>query len=200
LKIEYTKDTISIEDKVISALDRFVLAFINLLEKYTDYVIVSGYVPILFGRSRGTEDIDILVRRFDKDAFTKFYDLLIKKSYYFLNPEDVHGLYEMLGEELGIRAAKKDTIIPNVELKFVKNDFDVFSIDKKVKVVLSSKKYLFISPLELEIPYKLYLGSDKDIEDAVYLWDIFSDKIDIVILNKFMKKLNVEGKKYGIGI
>ena len=85
-------------------------------------------------------------------------------------------------------------------MKFVKNDFDDFSIDKKVKVVLSGKKYLFISPLELEIPYKLYLGSDKDIEDAVYLWDIFSDKIDIVILNKFMKKLNVEGKKYGIGI
>ena len=200
MKIEYVRGKISIEDKVISALDRFVLGFINLLEKYTDYVIVSGYVPILFGRSHGTEDIDILVKHFDKDVFTKFYDLLIKKGYYFLNPKNVHGLYEMLGEGLGIRAAKKDTIIPNVELKFVKNDFDDFSIDKKVKVVLSGKKYLFISPLELEIPYKLYLGSDKDIEDAVYLWDIFSDKIDKVILNKFMKKLNVEGKKYGIGI
>jgi len=200
LKIEYTQDTISIEDKVISALDRFVLDFIHLLEKYTDYVIVSGYVPILFGRSRGTEDIDILIKRFDEDVFTQFYDLLIKKGYYFLNPEDSHGLYEMLCECLGIRAAKEDTIIPNVELKFVKNDLDDFSIGKKIKVMLSDKKYLFISPIELEIPYKLYLGSDKDIEDAVYLWGIFKDKIDLNILNRFMKKLNVDGREHGIGI
>lgn len=200
MKIEFTQDKISIEDKVISALDRFVLDFIRLLEKYTDYVIVSGYVPILFGRSRGTEDIDVLVKRFDETVFIRFYDSLIKKGYYFLNPEDVHGLYEMLGEGLGIRAAKKDTIIPNVELKFVKNDYDDFSVDKKVKVVLGDKKYLFISPIELEIPYKLYLGSDKDIEDAVYLWDIFKDKIDLTVLNRFMKKLNVSGVEHGIGI
>ena len=106
----------------------------------------------------------------------------------------------MFGEGLGIRAAKKDTIIFNVELKFVKNDIDDFSIGKKIKAVLGDKKYLFISHIELEIPYKLYHGSDKDIEDAVYLWGIFKDKVDLNILNKFMKKLNVDGKKYGIGI
>jgi len=200
LKIEYTQGAISIENKIISNLDRFVLDFIRILEKYTDYVIVSGYVPILFGRSRGTEDIDILVKHFDKDVFTQFYDSLIKKDYYFLNPEKVYGLYEMLCDGLGIRAAKKDTIIPNVELKFVKNDFDNFSLGKKVKVVLGGKKYLFISPVELEIPYKLYLGSDKDIEDAVYLWDIFKDKIDLTVLNRFMNKMNVDGMNYGIGI
>ena len=87
MKIVYKKDTISIENKIVSALDRFVFDFIRLLEKYTDYVIVSGYVSILFGRSRGTEDIEILIKRFDEHVFTKFYDLLIKKGYYFLNPE-----------------------------------------------------------------------------------------------------------------
>ena len=46
-------------DKEVNELDRFVVRFIRVLEKYSDYVIISGYVSILFGRSRATEDIDI---------------------------------------------------------------------------------------------------------------------------------------------
>lgn len=37
------------------------------------------------------------------------------------------------------------------------------------KKVIINKKTLFISALELEIPYKLFLGSSKDIEDALHL-------------------------------
>ena len=40
-------------DKVVNELDRFVFDFIKILEKQADYVIVSGYVAILYGRSRG---------------------------------------------------------------------------------------------------------------------------------------------------
>ena len=91
-----------------------------------------------------------------------------KLALYFLNPEDVSGLYEMLEEGLRVRIAKEDTIIPNIELKFVKDDFDNYAIDNRLEVVLG-EKHLFISPIELQIPYKLYLGGDKDIEDAMYL-------------------------------
>ena len=54
------------EDKVITALDTFVLDFIRILERYTDYVLVNGYVTILLGRARGTEDIDTLIPPMDK--------------------------------------------------------------------------------------------------------------------------------------
>jgi len=54
------KNVVVIENKVINALDEFVLNFVSILEKFTDYVIVSGYTAILFGRSRGTEDIDTI--------------------------------------------------------------------------------------------------------------------------------------------
>ena len=199
MELKYEPGKIKIENKVFTALDEFVSDFMKLLDGYTDYVIVSGYVVILFGRARGTEDIDTIIRYMDKDTFTSFYQRLSREGYYFLNPEDVNGLYEMLEEGLRVRIAKEDTIIPNIELKFVKDDFDRYSIDNRLEVVIG-EKHLFISPIELQIPYKLYLGSDKDIEDAVYLWDIFKGEIDVSLLGRFMKALNVRGKEYGIEV
>jgi len=98
-----------------------------------------------------------------------------------------------------VRIAKEDTIIPNIELKFVKDDFDNYAIDNRLEVVLG-EKHLFISPIELQIPYKLYLGGDKDIEDAIYLWDIFRGKIEVNRLRDFMNALNVRGEEYGIEV
>ena len=52
----------TIIEKELSNLDNFVHQFIGLLESLKiEYTIVSGYVSILLGRSRGTEDVDILI-------------------------------------------------------------------------------------------------------------------------------------------
>ncbi len=50
------------------------------------------------------------------------------------------------------------------------------------------------------IAFKLYLGSDKDIEDAVYLYDIFLEHLDKVKLKQYMNILKVRGKRYGIDV
>jgi hypothetical protein len=199
MELNYEDKKIIMENKVVTALDEFVLDFTSILGKYTDYVIVSGYVVILFGRARGTEDIDTIINSIEKPVFDSLYQVLTQKGYFFLNPEDVHGLYEMLEEGLGIRIAKEDTIIPNIELKVSKDRFDTYSLDNKLTVVMG-ENHVFVSPLELQIPYKLYLGSDKDIEDAVYLWDLFAEKIDKHLLKRFMKALHVTGDLYGIKI
>lgn len=199
MKLHHENRKIIMENKVITALDEFVLNFTTILRQYTDYVIVSGYVAILFGRARGTEDIDTIIKYMDKPVFLSLYQNLTRNRYYFLNPEDADGLYEMLEEGLGIRIAEEDTIIPNIELKFSKDDFDTYSLDNRLTVVMGESS-VFVSPMELQIPYKLYLGSDKDIEDAVYFWDIFEEKIDANLLKRFMKALHVEGDSYGIEI
>ena len=199
MELEYKKGSIYIKNKVITALDKFVLDFVKFLERCTEYTIVSGYVAILFGRARGTEDIDTLVARFDKNTFISFFKILVENNYYFLNSENANELYEMLEEGLAIRIARKNTVIPNIELKFVKDKFDRYSLENKIKVTINDY-HIFISPIELQIPYKLYLGSNKDIEDAIYLWDIFKEGIDLNLLKKFMDKLNVQGEKYGIKI
>ena len=55
-----SKNNIKI-DRELSELDIFTLDFINVLKKYTKYVLVSGYVSILLGRSRASEDIDVII-------------------------------------------------------------------------------------------------------------------------------------------
>lgn len=198
MEVEVKDRTIRLNHKTITQLDAFVLNFISHLERHVDYVIISGYIPILFGRTRGTEDVDIFIRNIDKKTFTSFYQEVISDEFYFLNPEDENGLFEMLTKRLAIRAAKKNTFIPNIELKFIKDDIDLFTIEKKINLILNNKHHMHISPIEVEIPYKLYLGSEKDIEDALYLWDIFKDYLDMSLIRRFMKELNVTGDEYGI--
>jgi len=62
----------------------------------------------------------------------------------------------------------------------VKDDFDRYSIDNRLEVVLGEKR-LFISPIELQIP-------------------IFRGKIEVNRLREFMKALNVRGEEYGIEV
>ena len=50
----------------------------------------------------------------------------------------------------------------------------------------------FIANIEEQIAYKLYLGSEKDIEDAVYLYEIFKENINVSLLDHFCRKLNIE--------
>lgn len=37
------------------------------------------------------------------------------------------------------------------------------------------KNLLYISPIEIQLAYKLFLGSEKDIMDAVYLYELFQN-------------------------
>jgi hypothetical protein len=198
MDITFEKGKLFMNNKVISDLDTFVLDFIQILKHYTEYVIVSGYISILLGRARGTEDIDILIPPLIKKKFFMFYEKLIEKKYVILNPENEYGLYSMLEDGLGIRIAGRDTVIPNIELKFIKNEFDFFSFKNKLQIIMDSKN-LYIPPFELQIPYKLYLGSPKDIEDALYLWDLSKNHVNKEIMQEFMQTLQVSGDRYGIG-
>ena len=107
MDIRYSGNRIQVSDKYLTLLDQFVLDFIRVLEPKTHYVIVSGYVAILFGRSRGTEDVAILISRLAKDTFRELHTALSERGYEFLNAEDADGLYDMLLNRRGIRIAKK---------------------------------------------------------------------------------------------
>ena len=53
----------------LSELDKTVLEFIDLLEKHGRYCIVSGYVAILLGMERPTQDVDVLAEIINPDEF-----------------------------------------------------------------------------------------------------------------------------------
>ena len=197
MDIQYSHGKIIVSQKYLTLLDLFVLDFIRILEPVTPYVIVSGYVAILFGRSRGTEDVDILIPPFEKEDFIKLHDALCESGFEFLNAEDASGLHDMLNKKMGIRIARKEQFIPNIELKFLKDEVDRLVLRDRLEVSLPDANF-FISPIGIQIAYKLYLGSQKDIEDALYLWEIFKEDLDHASLKKQMVIFKVRGDEYGI--
>ena len=179
----------------LSSLDRLVLKFVKALGRLEiDYVIVSGYIAILFGRSRNTEDVDLFIEEMPFEKFQRLWEQLYREGFECLNTPSAGEAYNAyLNEKLAIRFAEKGFIQPNFELKFPKTDLNYYSLENKVIVEIGGKR-LNTSRMELQIPFKLYLGSDKDIEDAIHLWEIFKGRLNMEVFNGFLKRLNVEEK------
>ena len=182
MEIEYGKGHISIS-RELSSLDKFVIDFINALDAASiKYVIVSGYVSILFGRTRGTEDVDIFI---EKPESPSFYALCERNPrFWIINTASEKEAYDMLIEGYGVRFAEKGKAIPNMEVKIGEMPLE------RISAAINGFK-LFISPIEIQIAYKFYLGSEKDIEDAVYLYELFKERLDRGALLQKCKELNV---------
>lgn len=176
-------------DKVLNKLDLLILDFVKILRKHSDYVLVSGYVSILFGRSRATEDIDLLVPKMPKKEFIALFDDLSKK-FECLNlskPEELYDDY--LCKNNAIRFSYKGKPIPNIEFKFAKTEIDYKALKQKITVKIQSKE-LLISCLELQIAFKeIVLGSDKDLEDAEHLRTVFEKHLNIEKIKQYKKVL-----------
>jgi hypothetical protein len=189
-----------ISGKEINKLDRFVLNFISLLKRHNiGYVIVSGYVSIVLGRARATEDVDMLICPIELSKFIVFFNDLMGAGYECANTMDAKEAFDMLGSH-AVRFYEKDKPIPNIEFKFMKKDLDRYSFENKTRLITNGGD-LFISPLALHVAFKLFLAadgideelqSDKDIEDARFVYKLFKEKINKEELYYLVKKLNVE--------
>jgi len=90
---------------------------------------------------------------------------------------------------LAVRFAKKDTTIPNIELKWSKHKYDSVALENTINVKLS-KENLKISHLELQIAFKEeILKSPKDMEDARHLRKVAESYLDKKLINKYRESL-----------
>ncbi len=192
MEIKLSKNRITLDDKELTTLDKLVLKFTQAMGD-ADYVIVSGYITIFFGRIRGTEDIDLLINKMSMEQVEKLHEKLIEKGFEPVNNvEDAKDAYELLSEGSSLRYAEKGTWAPNFELKFVKKPLDRHTMDNRIRVVVNAKHSMYISPIELQIAFKLWLGSDKDYEDARYIYNVFKAHIDAGKLREFITELHVK--------
>lgn len=192
-KMEFKKGEIKLE-RELSELDKFAIDFLSILEKYTDYVVISGYVAILLGRTRATDDIDVFIKPISKEKFSHLYDELKRKGFWCLNAEDESELYSFLEDKLAIRFARQGLATPNFEIKFPKDKLDEQTFENPITVVTQQGK-IIISDLERQIAFKRhYLQSNKDKEDALHVEELFKDKIDYTKINKY-KELIKRRKK-----
>lgn len=185
-------------EREATVLDEFVFRFVDCLDKTgIRYVIISGYVAILFGRSRGTEDIDIFIEKIGGEKFSLLWEYLSEK-FECVNAFSSKDGLSCLNEGIAIRFSQPSLPVPNVEVKFVSTPASEYSMENSLKVSLAGKE-LRVGPLEQQVAFKLFLGSEKDLEDAKFLSELFAEQLDKQLLMSWCVRLNTVEKLKLIG-
>ena len=100
-----------IADKNI--LNNFCKEFCSVVEKYCKYIIVSGYLAIASGRSRGTQVIDMILEKIPKEKFVLLHNELRTKGFHCVQDEDPKSLYDdYLIDNTSIRYIFQNRILP----------------------------------------------------------------------------------------
>ncbi len=153
----------------ITELDELVWELVSRLEKYTSYVIVSGYIAILLGMERPTQDVDVVISGFRTREDFDYFFKEIKSLGWETIPSNLDELYFLLEE----RNEKVDIFTDKqwyFDFKKAKNKWARFSLENPV--LIKKGEFTFkVAPPEIQIPYKVWLGSDKDLKDAAFLYE-----------------------------
>ncbi len=94
-----------------------------------------------------------------------------------------------LDKELSVLDKLAMSVFPIIETQ-TKKEPDFFTLKNPFTVIVNGHKML-VSKIEQQIAYKFHLGTEKDIEDAVYLYEIFKERLNTDILREYGNKLNV---------
>ncbi|WP_254521496.1 hypothetical protein [Natrinema caseinilyticum] len=190
--IELRNETLVVE-RESNQLDELAIGFSEVLGRFDiKHVYIAGYVSILAGRARSTEDVDILIERIDEETADRLATTLDEEE--FWGPAmPLTSMYEMLDNGDNIWVAPEDQITPHLEVKFARDEFDRGSLENAITARIGGKT-IPIGPLELQIAYKLYLGAQKDVEDAVHLYTLFEESLSVSRLEEWVTRLDVEAE------
>jgi hypothetical protein len=188
--IELRNGTLVVEREP-NQLDELTIRFSEILDQFDiEHVYVAGYVSILAGRARSTEDIDVLIERIDEETADRLAERLDEEG--FWGPAmPLFSIYEMLDNGDNIWVAPEDQITPHLEVKFARDEFDRASLESAITARIGDAA-ISIGPLELQIAYKLHLSAQKDIEDAVHLYTLFEEGLSVSRLEEWVTRLDVE--------
>ncbi|MDP3986830.1 MAG: hypothetical protein Q8P81_01240 [Nanoarchaeota archaeon] len=186
-----------ISDKNI--LDLFVEDFCRIVERHCKYIICSGFVAIAHGRTRATEDIDMILEVISKEEFSELHNDLIDNEFECMQSDSAEVVYDDYMKEGGsVRYTRKGEFLPEMEIKFAKDDLDDEQINSRQKIPFT-KLDVYFSSVEGNIAFKEeLLGSDKDLEDAQHLRIIYEGKLDEDKINKIKSRigeLRLKGKR-----
>lgn len=162
-------------------IDRLALDFCAVLERHAvKYAIVGGYVAILLGRPRESDDVDIIAREVSADEFGPLHERLVETfdCHAAGRARELYLDYLAAGaESTALRYARRGSFVPNVEFKFGRKTLDHRALARRVPVELNGQR-IFVGPLELQIAYKLYMRGPKDFEDARWIYRVARESLD----------------------
>lgn len=161
-----------------NVLNEFCTAFARIVDQYCRYIIVSGFVAIASGRTRGTEDIDMILERLSLENFKELFAALKKSGFVCMQSQDAEAVYEYLTENLSVRFTWEDQPLPEMEVKFAKDELDEYQLRTRVKLPLTALDVWF-SDINVNIAFKEeLLKSPKDLEDARHLRIVYAELVD----------------------
>lgn len=180
-------------------LEEFTEEFCFIIDRYCRYIVVSGFVAIASGRTRGTEDIDMIIEKISEETFEKIHKELDDAGFECLQSSLVTDLYEYLVFGNSIRYVRKGIYSPpEMELKFAKDELDELQLATRRKIDFTDLDIWF-SSVEMNIAFKEeLLKSDKDIEDAKHLRIIYKEDISeetIRDIKKMIRRLRLNERK-----
>ncbi|MBP1922158.1 hypothetical protein J2751_001164 [Halorubrum alkaliphilum] len=180
-------------DREPNRLDELAIGFSETLSGLDiDHAFVAGYVAILAGRSRSTEDIDVFIERCSAERIDELVAELKKEGYW--GPEmPLSETYGNLSTGTNIWVAPDGEMTPHLEVKFPSDEFDDASLANTVDAHVGGHT-IPIGPLELQIAYKLSLGSRTDLEDAAHLYTLFGETLSRPRLEVWVERLDVEDR------
>lgn len=77
------------------------------------------------------------------------------------------------------------------DVQFVDDEFDCASVANSIEARIGGAT-LPIGPLELQVAYKPFLGTQRDLEDAVHLYTLFGETLRVDRLQAWCTRLGVE--------
>lgn len=177
-------------DREPNELDRLAISFTAILDELgIRHVYVAGFVAILTGRARSTQDVDVLLEPLDETQVDRLVENLEENGMW--GPAmPLADMYEM-ATEANIWIAPAEQVIPHVEAKFVRDETDRFALENRLTARIGEST-IPIAPLELQIAYKLNLGTQQDFEDAVHLYTLFEETLSTAELERWVEKLGVQ--------
>jgi len=180
-------------------LDKFAEDICAIIDKYTKYIVVSGFVAISHGRFRTTEDIDTIIEKISFEKFNAMHKELTKNGFECLQSTKSEDIYEYLEKGDSIRYVRKGTFLPpEMEIKFAKDEIDELQLKTRRKFPFTGLDIWF-SSIEMNIAFKeYYLGTEKDKEDAQHLRKVYQDEINETEIEKIktmIKRLRMKNER-----
>ena len=180
-----------VEDRTI--LDKFAEDFCKVIDKHCKYIICSGFVAIAHGRSRGTEDIDMIIEKLTREKFIQLHKELVQAGFECMQSASGEVIYDdyLLGGDSVRYVWKSDGFFPpEMEVKFAKDELDNYQLLTRKKLAFTGLDVYF-SSIEMNIAFKEeYLKTDKDIEDDKHLRIVYKEQIDEKEIERIKKEIN----------
>lgn len=184
------RDGTLVVDRPPNELDDLAVSFSSLLQRLdVSHVFVAGYLAILTGRARATEDIDVFIEPLSEPKVAEVVGELENAG--FWGPAmPLEEMYGNLSAGTNIWIAPEDQMTPHLEAKFPGDEFDEASLSNAIRATVGGET-IPVGPLELQITYKLSLGGRTDLEDAAHIYSVFGERLSTRQLEQWAERLGV---------